>query len=353
MIRLTLRQFRTEGVVGAALLAALAVVLAVTGPRLAAVHDAFMASCGSSASCAGNDPVLGTYPWLQTLAEATVMFAPALVGIFWGAPLVAREIETGTFRLAWTQSVSRRRWLATKLGLIGLASLALGGLVSLAVTWWSSPINAALQDRLSQGAFGRAGLVPAGYAAFAFLLGVTAGVVLRRTVAAMAVTIGCFLVARAAVQEWLRQYFWPALHNVVPLATGNVGFAGGASGAAVVANPPNLPNVWVISTTVVDSAGQAPTGQFLQQACPGLTPLGVGRGGPGPVFGGKHAVHAGPGGAQFQACVAKIAAKFHEVVTYQPAYRYWPFQWAETALFVAAGLVLAGACYWWVRRRLA
>jgi hypothetical protein len=353
MIRLTLRQFRTEGVVGASLLAALAVVLAVTGPRLAAVHDAFVSSCGSAASCTANDPVLATYTLLQNLVEAAVMLAPALVGVFWGAPLVAREIETGTFRLAWTQSVSRRRWLATKLGLVGLAALALGGLVSLAATWWSSPINAAQQDRFSPGAFGRGGLVPAGYAAFAFLLGVTAGVILRRTVPAMAVTIAVFLGARLAVQGWLRQHLWPALQKVVPLGSaGGLGFAGSPSGPTVVVGAPDLPNAWVISSAVVDRAGHAPTGQFLQQTCPGVIPPNGGLGSRPGLFGGKHAVHALPGGAQFQACMAKLAARFHEVVTYQPAYRYWPFQWAETAIFLAAGLALAGVCFWWVRRRL-
>ena len=38
---------------------------------------------------------------------------------FWGAPLVTRELEAGTHRLVWNQSVTRTRWLATKLGLIG------------------------------------------------------------------------------------------------------------------------------------------------------------------------------------------------------------------------------------------
>ena len=53
--------------------------------------------------------------------------APALIGIFWGAPLVTRELEAGTFRLAWNQSVTRARWMAVKLGLIGLAAMATAG----------------------------------------------------------------------------------------------------------------------------------------------------------------------------------------------------------------------------------
>jgi hypothetical protein len=50
--------------------------------------------------------------------------------------------------------------------------------------------------------------------------------------------------------------------------------------------------------------------------------------------------------------VAKVAATYHQVVTYQPASRYWTFQWMETGLFVTLALLLAGGSVWWVRRRL-
>ena len=131
---------------------------------------------------------------------------PALIGVFWGAPLVARELETGTYRLAWNQSVTRTRWLAVKLGLIGLAAMAAAGLLSLMVTWWSSPIDQALAARGPQRAqrrnrfapllFGARGIVPIGYAAFAFALGVTVGVLIRRTLPAMATTLAVFVAVR-------------------------------------------------------------------------------------------------------------------------------------------------------------
>ena len=59
---------------------------------------------------------------LQVALITLVLVVPALIGMFWGAPLIAHELETGTFRLAWTQSVSRRRWLLVKMGLVGLAA---------------------------------------------------------------------------------------------------------------------------------------------------------------------------------------------------------------------------------------
>ena len=58
-----------------------------------------------------------------------VVVVPALIRLFWGAPLVSRELETGAFRLAWTQSVTRTRWLAVKLAAAGLAAMAVAGLV--------------------------------------------------------------------------------------------------------------------------------------------------------------------------------------------------------------------------------
>jgi ABC-type transport system involved in multi-copper enzyme maturation permease subunit len=72
------------------------------------------------------------------LTIGATYLAPALIGMFWGAPLVAREMEAGTFRLAWSQSVSRMRWLAVKLGVVGLAAVVTTGLLS-SPSGWRSP----------------------------------------------------------------------------------------------------------------------------------------------------------------------------------------------------------------------
>ncbi len=105
---------------------------------------------------------------------------------------------------------------------------------------------------------------------------------------------------------------------------------------------PNIPNAWVLSTTVVDRAGRAPTRAFLLKACPTL--------GSGPQSG--HAITKGPPVSSIQHCITAISAKFHGVVTYQPASRYWPFQIDETVLFVVLALALVGVSVWWIRRRL-
>ena len=109
-------------------------------------------------------------------------------GLFWGAPLVTRELEAGTFRLAWNQSVARTRWMAVKLAAVGLAAMLTAGLLSLMLTWWSGPVDTALAlksgnsisfIRVGPVLFAVRGIAPVGYAAFAFVLGVTAGVLVR------------------------------------------------------------------------------------------------------------------------------------------------------------------------------
>ncbi len=141
---------------------------------------------------------LSSYRLMQAALPPVLLVLPALIGVFWGAPLVARELETGTFRLAWTQGVTRQRWLAVKLTLAGLASMAVAGLLSLILTWWFSPIDRVQLNQLTPAMFGVRGITPIGYAAFAFALGVTAGAFIRRTIPAMAATIVVFTGVRLA-----------------------------------------------------------------------------------------------------------------------------------------------------------
>jgi hypothetical protein len=352
MIRLAWRQFRTQAVVAFGALVIVAVVFAITGPTLVHIYDTSVAACrtnrGPGEECV--NPLLGKFSNLQAIGPALLLIVPALIGIFWGAPLVAHELETGTFRLAFTQSVSRTRWFAVKVGVVGLSSIAVAGLLSLIVTWWSSPIDMVNANRFGTLVFSLRGIVPIGYAAFAFSLGVTAGVLIRRTLPAMAITLVAFVSGRLAVTYWVRPHLIAPLREVLTIRPSDPGFGLGfeltPSGLSVVAAAPNLPNAWVYSVALVDSHGNGPTPQFLQLACPELPR-------PGPVVGGGAHVAPAPAKAEFQACVAKVAAKFHELVTYQPASRYWTFQALETAIFVALALILGAVSLWWIRRRIA
>ena len=286
--------------------------------------------------------------WLSVL----VVVFPGLLGAFWGAPLVAAELESGSFRLAWTQDVSRARWLALRLAVSGLAATAVAGLLSWLVTWWAGPLDRAGLDQF--GSFDSRDIVPAGYAAFAFALGVLCGVLLRRTVPAMAATLIGFTAARVAFRLLARPVLLPPVTRALALDPATTGY--GSSGFLPLAPPPglqpampDLPNAWVTSIGIVNGKGGGLTGSVLAGDCPG-----IGHGGGGgivnPLANGSSHVPASQGVADtMRDCVARIAATYHEVVTYQQASRYWPLQWAELGVFLAAALLLAAACAWRVR----
>jgi hypothetical protein len=286
--------------------------------------------------------------WLS----AVVVVAPGLLGVFCGAPLVAEELESGTFRLAWTQDVSRVRWLALRLAVTGLACMAVAGLVSWIVTWWAGPLDRAGLDQF--GSFDSRDIVPVGYAAFAFALGVLAGTLIRRTVAAMAVTLLAFTAARVAFRLLVRPHLLAPLTRALALDPSSTGYGSEGMwpfipGRALQPAPPDIPGSWITSIGIVDRSGNGLTSSELARTCPG-----IGHRAASGAFGAGGSGHVGKAPQSVvnatHECVARVATTYHEVVTYQPASRYWPLQWYELCLFLMAALLLAGACAWRVRR---
>jgi hypothetical protein len=231
MTWLTWRHFRVQAFSAAAALAAFAILLAATGPHLASLYAASgLSGChgGSCQNLAGGftfEVTAGGYQPLYLISLALIALAPAVIGIFWGAPLIARELETGTSALAWNQSVTRTRWLAVKLTVIGLTAMAVTGGLSLMQAWWAAPLGRAAgqgapaspltQGRFTQLIFATHGITPLGYAVFAFALGVTAGALIRRTIPAMAVTLAVFAALQVAMPLWIRPHFAPADRTVI------------------------------------------------------------------------------------------------------------------------------------------
>jgi hypothetical protein len=285
--------------------------------------------------------------WLSVLVVAV----PGLLGVFWGAPLVAGELESGSFRLAWTQDVSRVRWLALRLAVSGLAAMAVAGLASWLVTWWAGPLDRA--DLNQFGSFDSRDIVPLGYAVFAFALGVLLGTLLRRTVPAMAATLLAFTAARLTFRLLARPWLLPPVTRVLALDPSSTGY-GSAGFLPLMPAPflqpaaPDLPNAWITSIAIVDRAGNGLTASELARTCPGIDG-GAAGGAPGTGGSGHGPAPQGVVTATHD-CVSRIATMYHEVVTYQPASRYWPLQWYELCAFLAAALLLAGACAWLVRR---
>ncbi|MGH3188451.1 MAG: hypothetical protein ACRDPY_05905 [Streptosporangiaceae bacterium] len=226
--------------------------------------------------------------------------------------------------------------------------MAVAGLLSLMATWWSSPLDRAAMNQY--GTFDQRDIVPIGYAAFALTAGVCAGMLIRRTLPAVATTLAAFVVTRLAVIHWIRpRLITPAVRNLAlnPAAMG-VGSNSPSGPDTLQPDPPNIPDAWIYSTQIVAKTGHPLTARIVASACPHL-------GGSGPDGGqaGRHATQV-PASAQqaLQHCVAKIGATYHEVVIYQPATRYWTFQWYELAIYLGTALILARFCFWQVRRRL-
>lgn len=292
MIRLSLRQFRTQAWAAVGLLLLAAVLLGSTGPHIAHLYDVYakaQAACLSSISCRQVNINLGLLDRLLELIGTALVAVPGLVGAFWGAPLISRELEQGTHRLAWTQSVSRTRWLAVKLAVVGAASVLATGLLSLMVTWWSSPIDHSDLNRFDSGLFGERNITPLGHAAFGFALGVTAGVLIRRALPAMASTLVVFLGVRLAFTYLVRQHLLSPAHSTLPLGSVVNGFGQSNDGPPTLfTGTSNLPDAWIYSTRIVDSSGHGLTSQAVANACPAL--LNPPPGGPGPTSGAAVAV---------------------------------------------------------------
>jgi hypothetical protein len=346
MIRLSLLQFRVQAITAAAALAAFAILLAATGPHLASMYAASgitgcqPASCGYLAGAFLQQVYgAGTYWGPYLFGVMLILLTPAIIGLFWGAPLIARELETGTSALAWNQSVTRTRWLAVKLTVCGLAAMAVTEGLSLMQAWWAAPIGRAVgrlgtthlgmgqfspaMGRFSPLVFATHGVTPLGYAAFAFTLGVTAGALIRRTVPAMAVTLAIFAAIQIATPLWIRPNLFPASHTVVSVASLD---------SLRPENIPGQPGAWLLSSATVNAAGQPVTTQPAACPTPSVTKENNGAEGP------------------YLDCLARNGIR--ETFSYQPASRYWALQWTETAIYLALALVLAGYCFRRINRHL-
>jgi hypothetical protein len=142
MIWLTWRQFRAQALTALAVLAVTATYLLITGLQMHHTYSADLATCTPQSDCSDvlNQFRQG-YDTAFNLIELLAIVAPGLIGMFWGAPLIGRELETGTNQLVWNQSVTRTRWLAVKLAGIGAASIATVGLLSYLLTWWAGSLD--------------------------------------------------------------------------------------------------------------------------------------------------------------------------------------------------------------------
>ncbi|GAA3594008.1 transporter [Nonomuraea rosea] len=348
MIWLTWRQFRGSALMVAALLILLAATLALTGPDMASGYSAGIADCTPDNTCGRFfDRFFDEYELPFLAVSLLVLLLPALVGLFWGAPLITRELEAGTHLLVWNQSITRGRWLAVKLGLTGLVAMAAAAVCGLTVTWWSGPLDKsapegfAVMDPL---VFSARGIAPMGYAAFAFVLGVTVGMIVRRTLPAMALTLAAFAAIQLAMPLLVRPHLNAPVTAAFELSQANVeNFGipqGGSPEIFLRLAIPGHAGSWVLSSRLLDPSGRT----IAESGSSGPVQVSTTSGPCAPQS-------VGPGG--MDSCMVEInRLGYRQQATYQPLERFWPFQWIETGLYALLTLGLTAFCFWWIRGRL-
>lgn len=334
MTFLVWRQYRLQWAIALAVLAAFAAVELVNGIHMASSWHSLVHVCASSPAaqqgqqgqgggCLGQNIVGLVGNDLRILS----VLVPAVLGILWGAPLIAHELETGTAGFVLTQGITRNRWLAGKIGLLLLAAALWAGAISALVTWWSGPENAQRADAFQPNYFDTQGITPVGYAIFAMALGIAAGAVLRRTIPAIAVTLGGFIGFRLLFNDMVRQHLMPAVTTVTSMTS--TWSPGGIS--------------WILGSGVLDTSGQAPdvSGQFSSYGVDGV-PSAM-------LPAACRPLAARPDQTPVLTCLSK--AGYHQFVTYQPGSRYWDFQGIETGIYVLVAAALLAVAWYAVRRR--
>ena len=290
MIWVSWRQHRSQAAACLALLVALAVYAIVESAsmRTAFSNDALAACLARSqgiACPAGVSAFMNEFGSAVNIAFWSVcLIVPGLIGVLVGGSLIARELEFGTWRLAWSQTVPRARWLAVKLALVTGGLIVLGAAMTAVITWYRAPMDR-LTGHLIHNAYDYEGLVLTAYILCAFGFAVLAGLLIRRSIPAMVAAFIPWLAIRLVVEFLLRPHFMTPL-----TARANC--------------PPNACGI----------------GLFM-------VPQATGR-------------------------IGDLALSMNgNLVTYQPAGRFWPFQFIEAGVFVALTAVALGGTIWLLHRR--
>jgi hypothetical protein len=322
MAWVTWRQHRPTLISVPALLGAVALFLWIAGLK---IHHDYMAltACHplTSSACQALNSSFNSTDWtMGNTIDILLQLAPALIGAFAGAPLLARELETGTFRYAWTQGFGRGRQTIAKLALLAVVITATAGAFSPVFTWFFQPFLAQESlNVLSASVFVTRGIAFAAWTLAAFTIGAFAGMLTRRILPAMAVTLGAYL--------GLDMLTWLVLRPHYPLAlvTSNPSLFNG--------NGPNSSSSpWMLSTWWTGSGGK-PANQSVVNEVLALFP-----------HNGAPRVKETPAQAFAQHGITQWWR-------YMPVSRFWPMQFIEAGWLLALSVLLIAATVWLVRRR--
>jgi hypothetical protein len=295
------RQHRAGGVVLASVLGAFTVALVLTGLHMADLYDAAQARCTAGGAPCTSDfgGLFNGYGAIVDTVHLTILL-PVVMGAFLGATLIARETEHDTNVLVWTQGTTRRRWTLSSVAFALATTFLVTGVTSILVTWWSGTPNSLDGNRFEGAQFDTQNVVPVAHALFAVALGIAAGAILRRSLPAVAATVGVYVAVRTLVSVYGRPLYAAAHVVTVPLGHGDeVSVPSGS---------------WTVSRSIVGASGTSADRIQVPQSC---------------VAASRDSIDS---------CLGRLG--FREVVRFHPASDYWRFQWTESALFVALAAVL-------------
>lgn len=333
MIWVTWRQHRAALGGLTVLAGGFAVVMVVIGLRARAEYAA-LPYCGRVGRCSLRPDMFDTSPFdtYPVAAGFALHAVPALVGMFLGAPLLARELESGTFQFAWTQGMGRARWTALKLLLLAVPVAAGAGVLGMLFAWSYQPyVPLGVASGWQSALFDVSGLTLAGWALLGFALGALAGLVLRRIVAAMASTAAC-IAALAALTWWQLDNL---LLGIAPLTARTAPYYA----APGPGQGPITLNAYALRDTGRLTGGWLVSGWFTGPGRQQMTAR---------VY--RHVNNAMPGNNG--AAQMRWLARHHDGfwVTYQAAGRFWAFQGIDGAALVLVALILGAVAVWLVRR---
>jgi hypothetical protein len=237
-----------------------------------------------------------------------LLAVPLLLGAFVGGPVLARELESGTFRFAWTQGAGRMRLAAARLVPLAVVLTTAAYGFSALFSWYIGPfVQAGVTGKYPMQLFGAMGTDFAAWTLFSFALTAFSGVLLRRTVPAMAASIVVLAVLDVVTMMALRQ------HYAAPVVVTGDGPAG---------NSNLLLGNWVTTTSGVPVSQDTVLRAFARLPF-GVTPS-----------------------------TAMLASRhWLQRWSYQPASRWWQFQLTEGGWLLAASLLLIAGTVLLVRRR--
>ncbi len=291
---------------------------------------------------------------LLHLVPVAIHFVPLILGLFWGAPFLAREYAEGTDKLVWTQSVSRKKWLTIKLVWILAGAAITAAAFSALSTWWSRTGNALNLNRFEDLAFASQGFVPVAYAIFAVAVGVAMGAWFKRTMVALGTTLFLFMaIVLIIVPNAVRPHYEAPLNYKMSLASADL------NGPLTSSNGPPTGATLTVSQTVVSSKNVPlnwanPPSKCVVTNLPDGNPIPTGHtvavkasaqgnGEPKPIM----SQNGGP--AVDLDCLQALGYQMD--IKYQPSYRFWDFQRIETGLYLALSVIPIGATYWLVLKR--